>query len=102
MIAVTPIAAPTDVPVGYPSDTPTASLPTETTEPVVQAPPGGPTSPLAPIDTVAPTVILPTATSLAEASAANGAPQSDPGSYVLFAVAVVGLGGWLLVSRLRK
>jgi hypothetical protein len=102
MIAVTPIAAPTDAPVGYPSDTPTASLPTGTTEPVVQAPTDSLALPPAPTGAQAPTVVLPTAGSQPEASVSRDSPQSDLGSYALFAVVVVGLGGWLIVARIRK
>jgi len=101
-LAVTSVAAPTDQPISHPSDTPTVLLPTETPELAVQAPADSPTSPPATTDTQTPTTISPTATAPTEASASNSSSQIDLGSYALFAVVVVGLGGWLLVSRLRK
>ncbi|MGH9201697.1 MAG: hypothetical protein ACRD2A_10745, partial [Vicinamibacterales bacterium] len=59
--------------------------------------PSAPTPPSAPTDVPAPTVAAPPDT-----SALIHSPQAELGSYALFAVVVVALGGWLIVMQLRR
>ena len=59
--------------------------------------PSAPTRPSAPTDVPAPTVAVPP-----EPSALIHSPQAELGSYALFAVVVVALGGWLIVNHIRR
>lgn len=103
-------AAPTVAPIA--TRPPATIAPTATsTQPGVEATvtsqPATMTSPLplAPTQSVAPGATPPAATAAPSATLAAAeapSPQSDASGYVVFVAAVVLLGGWLIVARLRK
>ncbi|HLF27465.1 MAG TPA: hypothetical protein VJG32_14115 [Anaerolineae bacterium] len=90
----TEMPAPTTAPtlIANTQTTPTARV-TDLSTPVASRLPSLPTNTPIP---------LPTALSGTPDALAGVAPQTDAGGYVLFAVVVVALGGWLVVARLRR